>query len=222
MKRLLISVCLLLFNVITLLAQINVRGINITDMKGKPLMNNSVSEVQGSVYYKEEYFNAKLYLIDGQEITDIKIKLNLRDNIVNYVNNEGAEMEAVSKIKRILFTETGDIFESGFPAVNKQDNQTFYRVIISGKASLLLFTNFVESDFKAFNSAITTKQIDKVIEIFGVSPNAISLLTQSEDVLQLLKDKNKEVYNYIITNHLKCKKQSDFEKIIKYYNTLIN
>lgn len=201
-------------------AQINIKSSNIQDFTGKPLMNTAVSEIQGSVFYNDDYKNAKMYLANGTELTDIKVKLNLRDNKVYYLNNEGLEMEAVSKVKRIIFTDNGSVFENGFPAVNKQDPQTYYRVIISGKASLLILTGFVESVYKAFNSAITTKQIDKVNEIFGVSPNAIARLKKTDDVLQLLSDKHKEVYNYIMTNNLKCKKQADYENVIGYYNSL--
>lgn len=220
MKQLVISAGLVLLINFGVMAQINVRASNIQDFTGKPIMNNAVSDLKGSFFYNDDYINAKMYLANGTELINIKVKLNLRDNNVYYLNNDGSEMEAVSKVKRIVFMDKGIVFENGFPAVNKQDQQTYYRVIISGKASLLILTNFVESEYKEFNSAITTKQIDKVNEIFGVSPNAIARLKKTDDVLQLLSDKNKEVYNYIITNNLKCKKQPDYENVISYYNSL--
>ena len=222
MKRLLISAGLLLLINLAATAQVNIKGSTMQDFTGKPIMNNKVSEVIGSVFYNDSYKNAKVYLVNGLELADIKIKLNLRDNKVYYLNNDGTEMEAVSKIKSIFFTDDGAIFENGFPAVNKQDAQTYYRVIVSGKASLLLLTGFVEAEYKAFNSATTTKQIDKVTEVFGVSPNAITKLAKAEDVLQLLSDKYKQVYDYIDKNKLKCKKQADYVSVINYYNAISN
>lgn len=221
MKYLLISAGILFVSGSTVTAQLNIKSSNIQDFTGKPLILNKVSETEGSVFFDEAYRNAKVYLANGLELADIKIKLNLRDNRVFYLNNEGAEMEAVSKIKRIVFAD-GTIFENGFPAVNKQDAQTYYRVMVSGKASLLLLTSFVDVEYKAFNSATTTRQIDKVNEVFGVSPNAITKLVKEDDVLQLLTDKYKEVYDYIARNKLKCKKQADYVNVINYYNSLSN
>ncbi len=222
MKCLFISAGLFFFGNLILTAQVSVKGSTMQDFTGKPIMNSRVIEVEGSVFYDEAYKNANVYLANGLELTGIKVKLNLRDNIVYYLNNEGAEMEAVSKIKRIIFVGEGAIFENGFPAVNNQDARTYYHVIISGKASLLLLTSFVDGEYKAFSSAVTTKQIDKVKEIYGVSPGFITKLTRSEELIQLLSDKSKQVYDFISKNNLKCRKQPDYEKVINYYNSISN
>jgi hypothetical protein len=222
MKYVLISAGLLLLGNADVTAQVSIKGSTMQDFTGKPIMNTKVSEVEGSVFYSEDYKNAQLSLLSGLELADVKVKLNLRHNKVYYLNNAGAEMEAVSKIKRIVFTEDGTVFENGFPAVNEQDAQTYYRVIVSGKASLLLLTSFADVEYKAFNSAVITKQIDRVNEVYGVSPNAITKLTKTDEVMLLLTDKSREVYNFISKNNLKCRKQPDYEKVLSYYNSISN
>lgn len=220
MKYLLISAGLLLSSGSGLTAQVNIKSSNLQDFAGNPLLISNASETVGSVFYDPAYKNAKLLLANGVEITDIKVKLNLRDNKVYYLNNDGAEMEAVSKVKKIVFTDNGATFENGFPAVNKQDAHTFYKVLVSGKASLLVLTNFLEVEFKEFNSATTTKQIDRVNELFGVSPRAITKLASEDDVMVLLGDKYKQVNDYVIKNKLKCRKQADYISVFNYYNAL--
>ncbi|MEO7529969.1 MAG: hypothetical protein ABIS69_01115 [Sediminibacterium sp.] len=221
MKRNIALACLLSFIGLASSAQIiNAQGNNLQDFNGKPIMSTKVSETEGNYFVDENYQKAIMVLANGKQLPDMKVKLDLKNNKVYYINEEGAEMEAVTKVKRIVFTDKGTVFENGFPAVNKQDQGTFYKVIISGKASLLSLTQILESEYKEFNSATTTKRIDKVTEIYGASPNAITRLSKEEDVIQLLADKKKEVYGYIVKNNLKCKKQVDYENIINYYNAL--
>jgi hypothetical protein len=220
MKYLLISAGLLLCTGSVLTAQVNIKSRNLQDFAGNPLLISNASETLGSVFYDPAYKNAKIYLTNGVELTDIKVKLNLRDSKVYYLNNDGAEMEAVSKVKKIVFTDNGTTFQNGFPAVDKQDEQTYYKVLVAGKATLLVLTNFLEVEYKEFNSATTTKQIDRVNEVFGVSRRAITKLASEDDVMVLLADKYKQVYDYIYKNKLKCRKQADYINVVNYYNTL--
>lgn len=222
MKYMLISVGWLLLCLTEVPAQVNIKSSNIQDFTGKPIIVNKVTEVEGSVFYNDSYKNAKIYLANGLEMAEIKIKLNLRDNKVYFLTTEGAEMESISKIKKIIFSDSGAVFENGFPILNKQDAQTYYRVIVAGKASLLVLSSFVDVEFKAFNSATTTRQIEKVNELFGVSSNIITKLSNANDVLKLLTDKNQEVSDFIAKNNLKCKKQADYLRVINYYNSLGN
>jgi len=129
MKRLFSIASLLLVISLTSDAQINLQATTLTELTGKPFFNNVISEIKGTFFYNEEYKNAKMYLASGLELAGIKVKLNLHDNKVYYMEKDEVEMEAVSKIKRIIFTDDGIVFENGFPAVNKQDAQTYYRVI---------------------------------------------------------------------------------------------
>ena len=221
MRRNIVLACFLSFIGLAGSAQIiNAQGNNLQDFNGKPIMNNKVSETEGNYFVHENYEKAIMVLAGGKEIPDMKVKLDLKNNKVYYINEEGAEMEAVTKVKRIIFTDKGTVYENGFPAVNKQDAGTFYKVVVSGKASVLLLTQYLESEYKEFNSATTTKRIDKVIEVYGASPNVITRLSKEDDVMALLSDKKKDVYAYILKNNLKCKKQADFENVVKYYNSL--
>jgi hypothetical protein len=223
MKKFLISACILFSIVIATSGQVvSQTGSTLQDFNGKPIPKLEASETTGSFFTDEEYQRAIMVMANGKQIPDMKVKLNLKTNKVYYIDETGAEMEAVSKVKRIVFTDKGIVYENGFPAINKQDQQTYYQVVISGKASLLLLHTFVEIEYKEFNSATATKKIDKVTEVFGASPNAITKLSKEDDVMALLADKKKDVYSYITSNNLKCKKRTDYENVIKYYNSLGN
>ncbi len=203
-------------------AQVTVNGSTMQDITGRAIMNTQLKDVEGSVFYKDDYQTATLYLENGGIVQGRKIKLNLQDNKVYYLDVDGKELESISKIKRISFEENNAVFENGFPAVDKQSSETYYQVIVSGKAFLLQCTKFSEGEYKPFNATVAIKKIDKVYELFGSSSNGISRLNGPEDVLKVLSDKAKEVSGFIQEKRLKCKKQNDLEAVIKFYNALVN
>jgi len=85
----------------------------------------------------------------------------------------------------------------------------------------LLSTQFSEVEYKEFNSAVTTKRVDKVYQLYGAANGSIKKLTRGEaELLELLKDKSTELAAFIKQNSLKCRKQSDYETVFNYYNGL--
>ena len=201
-------------------SQVITTGPNMQDISGKVILINKLSEVEGSIFYKDSYLPATLTLENGVLVTGKSVKLNLQTNAVYYLDNNGAEWEAISKIKRIDFIESKAVFENGFPSVDNQNANTYYQVLIKGKASLLQCTHFSEGEYKPYNATVTIKRIDKVFELYGASKNAISKLSSKEDVLVVLADKSNEVSSFILEKKIKCKKQGDFENVIKLYNNL--
>lgn len=217
-----IKAMLFVFIGFTAQSQVITTGPNMQDISGKVILINKLSEIEGSVFYKDSYLPATLTLENGVLITGKSVKLNLQNNAVYYLDTNGSELEAISKIKRIEFVESKVIFENGFPSVENQNAQTYYQLLIKGNASLLQCTKFSEGEYKPYNATVSIKRIDKVFELYGVSSKAISRLTNQDDVFALLSDKTKEVSKFILEKKIKCKKQSDFETIVKYYNTLGN
>lgn len=217
-----IKAMLFVFIGFTAQSQVITTGPNMQDISGKVILINKLSEIEGSVFYKDSYLPATLTLENGVLITGKSVKLNLQNNAVYYLDTNGSELEAISKIKRIEFVESKVIFENGFPSVENQNAQTYYQLLIKGNASLLQCTKFSEGEYKPYNATVSIKRIDKVFELYGVSSKAISRLTNQDDVFALLSDKTKEVSKFILDKKIKCKKQSDFETIVKYYNTLGN
>ena len=217
-----IKAMLFVFIGFTAQSQVITTGLNMQDISGKVILINKLSEVEGSIFYKDSYLPATLTLENGVLVTGKSVKLNLQNNAVYYLDNNGAEWEAISKIKRIEFVESKAVFENGFPSVENQNAHTYYQILIRGKASLLQCTKFSEGEYKPYNATVSIKRIDKVFELYGVSNQAISKLTNQNDVLAVLSDKTKEVSNFILDKKIKCKRQSDFEAIIIYYNSMGN
>lgn len=220
----LLYVTLLINSFVICHAQAGVNGgQNLQGMNGAVLTPDKVSEMVGTYFYKTDYQQATLVDVGGKEYRDMKVKLNQKNNLIYYLGKDGQEMEAISDIRKIVFLE-GDkpvVFENFFPAIAPFNAGTFYQVLISGKAKLLSATLFSEAEYKEFGSAVTTKRADKVVQLYAFANGTIIKLTKGEaELLDLLKDKSTELSAYIKQQGLKCKKQSDYETVFTYYNSL--
>ncbi len=224
-----LSRCLLLALVFSCLvataqSQINVGGgQNLQALNGAPLTPDKVLALQGSYFFNDEFLPAILVDASGKEYKDKKIKFNLKSNIIYYTDWDGKLMQATTDIRKLIITEADKttVFENFFPSIDGLDAGTYYKVIINGSAKLLLSTQFSEAEYKEFNSAVTTKRVDKVYQLYGAANGNIKKLTKGEtELLELLKDKSAEIGAFIKQNGLKCRKQSDYETVFNYYNGL--
>ncbi len=198
-------------------------GRNLQALNGAPLTPDKVLDLQGTYFFNDEFLPAVLVDASGKEYKDKKIKFNLKTNIIYYTDWDGKLMQATSDIRKVIITE-GDkttVFENFFPPIDGLDAGTYYKVLVNGPSKLLLSTQFSEGEYKEFNSAVTTKRVDKVYQLYGAANGSIKKLTKGEaEVLELLKDKSAELGTFIKQNSLKCRKQSDYETVFNYYNGL--
>jgi hypothetical protein len=205
-------------------SQVNIGGgQNLQALNGAPLTPDKVLDLQGSYFFNDEFLPAILVDASGKEYKDKKIKFNLKSNIIYYTDWDGKLMQATSDIRKVIITEPDKttVFENFFPSIDGLDAGTYYKVLISGSAKLLLSTQFSEAEYKEFNSAVTTKRVDKVYQLYGAANGNIKKLTKGEaEILELLKDKSSELASFIKQNSLKCRKQSDYETVFNYYNGL--
>ena len=166
------------------------------------------------------YLLANFQAPDSKEIIkDKRFRLNLRTSKLFFQNENNEEMEVVSPIKKIEFIpQEGNtstvIFERGFSPADK-----FYQVLVSGKASLLLDTKFVEGKDFAYGGTAET-HIDKETEYYGASGTTTVKLSKTEAILQLMTDKTQEITDYIKKEKIKVKNTDDLVKVFTYYNSI--
>lgn len=198
-------------------------GKNLQGLNGAPLTPDKITEMVGTYYYKTVYLPATLVDASGKEYNNQKVKLNQQTNQIFYLDKEEKEMESISDIRKIIFFEGNNtvVFENFYPPIGTMNAGSFYQLIISGKAKLLVNTEFSEVEYKEFNSAVTTKRADKVHQLYGfANGNIIKLRKGETELVELLKDKSTEVSTFIKQQGLKCKKQSDYETVFNFYNGL--
>lgn len=201
----------------------------LADASGKPLFLKTEYTVEGSPYFPNDYSFATLFMKNGKAYTGIKVKLNLNDNTLLYITPDGKEMELTSPINKLAFIDTsygrdmGDIiFQNGFSPIDKQDQTSFYQVLDSGKVILLKYINAFFQDKREYGSASMTRVFTQTNDWYLRLPDgSMKKLDKGKAaILSLLPSKKEEMSKFIDANGLKCRKESDWIKIITSYNSV--
>lgn len=201
-----------------------VRTIN--NFKWNAAVRKQTEQIKPAYLFKENYLLADIFTPSGKIFTGNKFKLDLQDNKLYFLDSADEEMEVVSPVKKVLFIEQEGnrdavSFEKGFPPIDKLNENNFYQVLLSGKASLLLDTKFSEVDYIEFPSGHSAKRTDKVLSYYGNVGTVIIRLSKTENITELFPDKSKEIAAFIQRENIKVRKQSDLEKVFTYYNNLV-
>lgn len=199
------------------------------DVNGHPLMLRSDYAIEGSPFFFSEYCMANLKVRNGKSYNGIKVKLNLQENLVIYDAGDGKEMASVTPIEKILFINCSDtskntVLQSGFPPVDAQNVNSFYQLLDSGRLQLLKHIGINYKDTRYYGSNQTTRVFTQNETFYVYSPEKGIRKVPVKDnglVITLLGDHMQELTAYVSANGLRCKKEEDLLKLVRYYNSLV-
>jgi len=212
-------------------AQLSELGSNpfMSDANGRPMYLQTNYRSEGSPFYHDAYFLADLTSIQGKVYPKIKVKLNVQTNELLYMAPDGTEMIAALPVRRIRFLgllnendNTERILESATAQPLNTPNAAVYELVDSGHVSLLKLIRITYSDNKEFNqSSIVRNFKRKETWHLRMPDGTITKFETGKDaLLTTLKDKQKEVADYIEKEGLKCRSVDDCHKVLTYYNSL--
>ena len=201
----------------------------LADASGKPLNLRVEYNVQGTPFFPADYSLANLFMQNGKAYRGIKVKFNLNDNTLLYITSDNQEMILTTPVNKVVFTDTSlggivkdIVFENGFTSVDEQNNLTYYQVLDSGKVMLLKHTRVDYQDKKEYGSATITREFSPNDFWYLRLPDGSMKKVEKgkEAILLLLPSHKAEMSKFIDANNLKCRKESDWEKIIASYNSI--
>lgn len=183
-----------------------------------------IADIKPVYLFNENYLDADL-VSNGNIILGKKVRLDLLDNKLYYLDNS-VEMEVMNPVQTVIFKMPADnpdestvVFSKGYPQVDKLDENNYYRVLVSGKASLLLDTKFKEMDRLVMGDGMV-RSTDKIVTYYGSIGRKIVRLQKTEDLADLFSDRSKEIKEFTAKENIKVKKQADLQKVFTYYNKL--
>lgn len=195
------------------------------DMSGKPVLQKTEYDAEGSPYYPQEYYKATVFIKNGKTYSNIYVKLNLYENLVLYKEPDGTELAATVTIQRIVFTDTASniynmVFENGFPSAGKQNDGSYYQVLDSGKTKLLKYYWVDLSDIKGYGEASVKRVFEQKQFYYLLLGGKMTKLEKGQEaLLSILTDKKEEIKKYIEKQKIKCRSEDDWKKVIAYYNS---
>jgi hypothetical protein len=207
----------------------NGRFMDLTDISGRTLVKNKYDpDVQGTPFLNPDWDTAKITLSNGMVLSSLFIKLNIESNELYYLDSAHKEMIAMDGlVKKIEFLRFYDrysipyVFKTGYPKIDKQNEIFFYQVFTEGKLELLM-KNYksIRIDKKEMSGEVTKDFIDNSWMYLYANNAMIEFKKDKSAILLLMKDKEKEINQYLSTNKISFKKTVDLIKLFNYYNSL--
>jgi len=200
----------------------------VRNQRGDQFFNKSNLTMEGSPYYPYQFCAANIKVANGNLYQKPKVRLGLIDNLVYYLADDTTELVVGMPVEKIEFTNCVEgikifstTFQSGFPAVDKQTEATFYQVLDTGNAKLLKHLLVTYTDDKPYNSASITRVFKTTETLYAnAGGKMVKLNKGKESVINALQDKKAQVEAFINSKGLKCKKEEDVLMVFNYYNSL--
>lgn len=208
---------------------INGRVIRVQDINGRSLIKEKYEgDIEGTPFLNNDWSTVDLTLRQGKEIKNVKANLNIESNEL-YIKDSADKVIVIQEfiVSQITFTGSNianpaeRIFRNGYPPVDKQSVNFFYEVLADGKIQLLKKVSKNIVVIKNELSGEVRKEFSENSTFYILSDRGIeNFRYQKELILDLMKDKQVIVEEYIKTNKTNFKKISDVQKLMIHYNNL--
>ena len=202
-------------------------SLNVFDQSGKAFVNPA-PDVAGSPFLADEWKYGTLVVTTNRKYDSVKIRLNLYSQQVHFLNGSNQEL-ALDKgyIKEILLpvgkpgASVRMDFQNGFPAIDEQDVNNFYEVLVPGKISLLLSIRKIIAQEKDEMTGEVRKEYKTYEDYYAFDGKTMQRIKKDKTFIEnLLADKREKIETFVTDNKLKLKSIDEIQKVIEYYNAL--
>ena len=166
---------------------------NISDLKGKPLVENLSSDISGSPYLLDDWLKGTVELGNKVSYKDVDLKYNLYKDELFFKNPKDGSMLGFALPVAgfsLAIKDKLEIYRNGFPDIDNFTSKSYYQVLFD--TIYYVFQNNVMTKFKP----------------------------SRKDFLELFKSKSTEIGDFIKNENIDLKKNADLTKVFVFYNTL--
>ena len=179
----------------------------------------------GSPYFSEDWLNGDITITGGKLYENIKVRLDLVDNTLQYISPKGAELVAITPIMNVLLKDSAQKKEYRFvhsSSIKSSKNITtgWYILLVSGPATLYKHISKTIIQPKNISSGATEPTVNTAEEYFIYTDSLLAQVKKTKEIPELLKSKSSELNDYLSKKKLSGKSESNYVEMIRYYNSL--
>jgi hypothetical protein len=185
-----------------------------------------ISSATGNPYLLKDWSDGVIVFTSGRVVKQFKLRFDCVHNRL-MLQFDGASFAAESQVKEFLiYTKSGKsrdsmLFRKGFPDIDGSTDETFYQVLLSGKATLLrLFTKTLIEEKQLTEKGHRRLEDDE--RYFLLQDGAmVNLPRNKNELVQQLPAQTEPMKQFVAQQTLRMDKADDFVKIISRYNELL-
>ncbi len=195
----------------------------VTTSQDAPIYN----DVSGSSFLIKDWSEGVIRFSSGRVSTQFKLKFDCVKNQLN-LQFGGSTFATESKVKEfVIYTKNGNtrdsmIFRKGFPAADKGNEETYFQVLVEGKAMLLcLHLKHIAEEQQLASKVVYRRITDQEIYYLLKDGKMTELPNDKFLIVEKFPEHAEHMRKYISEQQLKFRNAPDYVKLIVYYNTLL-
>jgi hypothetical protein len=180
-----------------------------------------VSLSSGSPYFSENWMSGTILTTDSAIYSGLSLKMDLLDNTIIYLNNEGQEMVSVAPIHEVSLRDTMTsngktyLFKSAAAIPGGTGFKGWYQVVSAGKLTLYKLYNKEMLESKAYMSSITEQNIRTDERYFVGYGGKLVRVKKIKDINDVVGGSFAKI---IDGNKFSDKKEADWIKAVELFN----
>jgi len=208
------------------LFSINAKAQYLHDINGTPITRSRYQDVSGSPFLADGWSAGTVKFTNGVSYKDnLFLKYNVKDDELYFKGKNDEPLLFVDSVAEFAIKGPAGVihhYRNGFKPIDGYTNRSFFEVLADGTVELLKKTNKTILETKAYNSPTTERSFVEVNQYYLLrSGKAMPIRKRdNKSILSVLSDKQPALEKYIKDNNLNLKNDSDFSKLIIYYNSL--
>jgi hypothetical protein len=182
--------------------------------------------VAGSPYLFKDWVNGTVYYKNGRIVNQFKLKLDVcRNYLLMEFKGQTFAPQVSSITSFVLYPKDSKdsmVFRKGFPPTGTYNNETFYEVLSSGKASLLHILERTIVEEKDLLPSNTKRFFEDHDQYFLLSNGQLIQLIKEdrEKLARQFPEHEDALLRFMNEEQLKMKTAADFIRFAEKYNEL--
>lgn len=183
------------------------------------------ANINGTPFLNEEWQLAAVILANDVVAENVKVRLNLLENTLHYLDDEGKEMVSTQPIKSVVFKNAANDTSSVFVTkrIVKEGGEklpdSWMQLLQKGKASLLKMVHKeLKDDPKQYGSATVTQSIVTEVRYYVWYQKELTRVKNVNEIADLLV--NSKLYGFVGKMKKNSKSEDDMKAAVAYFNNL--
>jgi hypothetical protein len=216
-KNIYIAVLLSVILTVHVKAQGHLRNIN-----GSIMETSKYVDVEGSPYFLDSWAKSTIKMQNGNTYKDMDVKLDEVEHKLVFKSDNGLASYFTDPIVefRLVYTKGGEQQSSYFRSGYNGDALNFYEVLTDGNVQFLKLNSKNIKENKGYGEGTAVKRIEDQSDYFLYKDDKLVHLKRDKKFVFGVLSKQAELEAYIKMNNLNLKNDTDFAKIIAYYNSI--
>ena len=189
------------------------------------IIAKSDKEAEGSPLLFDNWKSGEITLANNQKFSIEKINLDASRDVFVYKKNDSV-FEFADNAKEVKIYGEDHNSDPGSDMIFRNDINpsaaNFVEVLAEGKITIFCdYKKKPEGEYSTNGFVTTTRKYELHSNYYSLANNTATLIKFTSSTLEdLTSDKKEKMDAFIKENKLKVKKESDFLKAIKFYNSI--